>query len=95
MLRENESLQKENNKLKKEKHSLLKSKDIADTQVVALMKSLEDLQKDIKDKEVLVIILDSSEMLQHVKCTLFMFSGQHFVAGSRNEAVYGKPKERT
>ncbi|XP_027077488.1 uncharacterized protein [Coffea arabica] len=54
MLRENESLQKENDKLKKEKQSLLKSKDIADTQVVALMKSLEAFQKDIKDKEVLV-----------------------------------------
>ncbi|KAL3525488.1 hypothetical protein ACH5RR_013860 [Cinchona calisaya] len=54
MLHQNESFQKENDKLKNEYQSLLKSKDIADNQVVVLMKSLEALQKDIKDKEVLV-----------------------------------------
>lgn len=54
MLRENESMQKENDKLKKENKNLLKLKDKADSQAAALMKSLEALQKDIKDKEVLV-----------------------------------------
>ncbi|KAL3527015.1 hypothetical protein ACH5RR_011671 [Cinchona calisaya] len=54
MLHQHQSLQKENDTLKDEKQSLLKSKDMADTQVVALMKSLEALQKDIKDKEILV-----------------------------------------
>lgn len=55
MLRENESLQKDNDKLKHEKATLLKSKDVADVQVTALTRSLETLQKDLKDKEVLVI----------------------------------------
>lgn len=55
MFRENESLQKDNDKLKHEKATLLKSKDVADVQVTALTKSLETLQKDLKDKEVLVI----------------------------------------
>lgn len=55
MLRENESLQKENDRLKHEKTTLLKSKDVADGQVTALTRSLETLQKDLKDKEILVI----------------------------------------
>ncbi|XP_015066549.1 RAB11-binding protein RELCH homolog isoform X1 [Solanum pennellii] len=54
MLRENESLVKENDKLKHEKQSLLKSKDMADAQVTVLAKSLEALQKEMKDKEILV-----------------------------------------
>ncbi|KAL6960962.1 hypothetical protein U1Q18_038727 [Sarracenia purpurea var. burkii] len=54
MLRENESLLKENDKLKNEKDSLLKNKDLADGQVMALTRSLETLQKDLKDKEILV-----------------------------------------
>lgn len=55
MVQENELLQKENGKLKNENQNLLKMKDRADSQAVALMKSLEALQKDIKDKEILVI----------------------------------------
>lgn len=55
MLRENKSLVKENEKLKHEKQSLLKSKDMADAQVTVLAKSLEALQKEMKDKEILVI----------------------------------------
>lgn len=55
MVQENELLQKENGKLKNENQNLLKMKDRADSEAVALMKSLEALQKDIKDKEILVI----------------------------------------
>lgn len=61
MVHENELLQKENGKLKNENQNLLKMKDRADSQAVALMKSLEALQKDIKDKEILV---------QHMKQSL-------------------------
>lgn len=56
MLRENESLQKENDKLKHEKTIFLKSKDVAEGQVTALTRSLETLQKDLKDKEITVIL---------------------------------------
>ncbi|KAF5950548.1 hypothetical protein HYC85_012541 [Camellia sinensis] len=58
MLRANESLLKENDKLKKEKVSLLKNKDLADGQVMVLTRSLEALQKDLKDKEILVVLSD-------------------------------------
>lgn len=54
MLQKIESLQKENDTLVKENQSLLKSKDKAENQVVALMKSTEGLQKDIKDKDVMI-----------------------------------------
>ncbi|KAK4367959.1 hypothetical protein RND71_011751 [Anisodus tanguticus] len=60
MLRENKSLVKENDNLKHEKQSLLKSKDIADAQVTVLAKSLEALQKEMKDKEILVQSLKQS-----------------------------------
>lgn len=56
MLRENESLQKENDKLKNNIQSLLKSKEVSDAQVIALTRSLEVLQKEVKDKENKVII---------------------------------------
>ncbi|CAH9132432.1 unnamed protein product [Cuscuta epithymum] len=54
MLRENESLLKENERLKHEKQALFKSKEMIDARVISLTKSLETLQKDIKDKEILV-----------------------------------------
>ncbi|KAL0378044.1 UNVERIFIED_CONTAM: RAB11-binding protein RELCH [Sesamum radiatum] len=54
MLRENEALRKENDRLKSNGQSLLKSKEMSDAQVMALTKSLESLQKDIKEKETLV-----------------------------------------
>ncbi|KAL3813275.1 hypothetical protein ACJIZ3_014543 [Penstemon smallii] len=54
ILRENKSLLKENDRLKNDKKSLLKSKEISDAQVMTLTKSMEALQKDIKDKEILV-----------------------------------------
>lgn len=64
MLRENESLRKEKEKMNNEKACLLKSKDLADIQISALTKSLETLQKDLKDKETLVIHLTA----MHLSC---------------------------
>ncbi|KAM7255603.1 hypothetical protein ACFE04_008501 [Oxalis oulophora] len=54
MLRENGLLAKSNEKLNYEKECLLKKKDMADSQISAMTKSLEGLQKDLKDKENLV-----------------------------------------
>lgn len=51
MLRENESLLKENDRLKSDIQSLLKGKEMSDAQVTSLTKSLEVLQKDMKEKE--------------------------------------------
>ncbi|KAL2499450.1 HEAT repeat-containing protein [Abeliophyllum distichum] len=55
-----ESLLKENDRLKNDNQSLLKSKEVSDAQAIALKKSLEVLQKDIKDKEILVQDLKQS-----------------------------------
>ncbi|KAK3006157.1 hypothetical protein RJ639_015719 [Escallonia herrerae] len=60
MLRENESLVKESDNLKNEIQSLLKRKSLADGQIMALTKSLEALQKDVKDKETLIQDLKQS-----------------------------------
>ncbi|KAL0343378.1 UNVERIFIED_CONTAM: RAB11-binding protein RELCH [Sesamum angustifolium] len=54
MLQENEALRKENDRQKSNGQSLLKSKEMSDAQVMALTKSLESLQKDMKEKETLV-----------------------------------------
>lgn len=56
ILRENESLIKENEKLRSEKNLLLKNKEAADGQIVVLKKSLEAAQKDLKDRDILVIL---------------------------------------
>lgn len=53
ILRENESLQKDSDRLKNEKQFLLKN---TDGQVMALTKSLEASQSNIKEKETLVIL---------------------------------------
>ena len=55
MLRKNESLQKANERLHHENDSLLKYKELSDGQISALTKSLEALQKDLKDREKLVV----------------------------------------
>ena len=55
LLRENETLLKANKGLNQEKESLLKNKDLADAQIGALTKSLEAMQKDLKEKENLVV----------------------------------------
>ena len=44
-----------NKRLKQEKENLLKNKDMADAQIVTLTKSLDAMQKDLKDKENLVL----------------------------------------
>ncbi|CAA2980874.1 lisH domain and HEAT repeat-containing KIAA1468 homolog [Olea europaea subsp. europaea] len=49
-----EPLLKENERLKNDNQSLLKSKGVSDAQAMALKKSLEVLQKEINDKEILV-----------------------------------------
>ncbi|KAL8231137.1 hypothetical protein R6Q57_000915 [Mikania cordata] len=69
MLKKNESLVKENDKLKLEKQSLLRSRDLADAQVVSVKKSLESLQKDIKEKENLVKDLKQSAEQQKNELT--------------------------
>lgn len=48
---ENETLVKANQKLTQEKESLLKDKDLANSQIRTLTKSLEALQEDLKHKE--------------------------------------------
>ncbi|XP_022992815.1 lisH domain and HEAT repeat-containing protein KIAA1468-like [Cucurbita maxima] len=60
MIRLNESLLEANKKLNQEKESLLRNKDLAEGQIGALTKSLETMQKDIKDKESLVQDLKKS-----------------------------------
>ncbi|KAF9683958.1 hypothetical protein SADUNF_Sadunf04G0068000 [Salix dunnii] len=51
MLRENESLLKANERLNNEKEKLLIAKDLSDNQISGLTKSLEAMQKDLKDRE--------------------------------------------
>ncbi|XP_073223287.1 uncharacterized protein [Cicer arietinum] len=63
LLQENETLLKLNKKLNQEKETLLKNKDLTDTQIGKLTKSLEAMQKDIRDKENQVLVLKQS--LEH------------------------------
>lgn len=63
LLQENEKLLKSNKKLNQEKETLLKNKDLAVTQIGTLTKSLEAMQKDIRDKENQVLVLKQS--LEH------------------------------
>lgn len=56
MIRENELLQKANESLNHENKCLMKNKNLAEGQMNALTKSLEAAQKDLKDKEKLVIL---------------------------------------
>uniref|UniRef100_A0A5B6Z3N2 LisH domain and HEAT repeat-containing protein KIAA1468 n=1 Tax=Davidia involucrata TaxID=16924 RepID=A0A5B6Z3N2_DAVIN len=87
MLRENESLLKLNERQKNEKESLLKNKDLADGQIMALTKSLEALQKDVKDKEILVQDLKQSLELQRKElndCRAEITSLKMHIEGSRS-----------
>ena len=54
MNRQNVSLLEGNKELNHEKESFLRNKDFAESQIGALTKSLETMQKEIKDKESLV-----------------------------------------
>ncbi|XP_022133812.1 lisH domain and HEAT repeat-containing protein KIAA1468 homolog [Momordica charantia] len=60
MIRQNESLLEANKKLNHEKECLLRNKDLAEGQIGALTKSLETMQKEIKNKERLVQDLKKS-----------------------------------
>lgn len=51
MIRANESLQQANENLINAKEVLVRSKDAAEGQVGVLTKTLEALQKDLKDRE--------------------------------------------
>lgn len=51
LLRENETLLNANKSLNQENENLSKNKDLADAQIVTLTKSLDAMQKDLKDKE--------------------------------------------
>jgi len=51
MLREKESLVKENEKVKHERDCLLRNKEVADGQIAALTRSVDSLQKNLKEKE--------------------------------------------
>ncbi|CAL5356873.1 unnamed protein product [Camellia sinensis] len=77
----------ENDKLKKEKVSLLKNKDLADGQVMVLTRSLEALQKDLKDKEILVQDLKQSLERQRKElndCRAEITSLKMHIEGSRS-----------
>lgn len=54
MLREKESLLKENKKLIHEKDCLQRNKEVADGQITALTRSMDSLQKDLKERDILV-----------------------------------------
>ncbi|XP_059640386.1 uncharacterized protein LOC132282661 isoform X2 [Cornus florida] len=87
MLRENETLLKSKESLKNEKESLLKNKDLADGQIMALTKSLENLQKDVKDKEILVQDLKQSLERQRKElndCRAEITSLKMHIEGSRS-----------
>ncbi|PIA33417.1 hypothetical protein AQUCO_04100089v1 [Aquilegia coerulea] len=87
ILRENESLQKENERLNHEKDSLHKNKDVAEGQMMALTKSLETLQKDLKDKEILVKNLKQSLELERTQlndCRAEITSLKMHIEGSRS-----------
>ncbi|KAL6007589.1 hypothetical protein ACLOJK_033088 [Asimina triloba] len=55
LIQERDSLLKENERLNHEKDSFLKNKDLADGQIIALTKSLESIQRELKDREKQVV----------------------------------------
>ncbi|WJX82614.1 hypothetical protein P8452_65349 [Trifolium repens] len=60
LLQENETLLKSNKKLNQENKTLLKNKGLTDAQIGTLTKSLEAMQKDIREKENQVLVLKQS-----------------------------------
>ncbi|KAF5181624.1 Rab11-binding protein relch-like protein [Thalictrum thalictroides] len=87
ILRENESLRKENERLNHEKDNLHKNKDVAEGQMMALTKSLETLQKDLKDKDIMVKHLKQSleiERTQLNDCRAEITSLKMHIEGSRS-----------
>ncbi|KAI3976543.1 hypothetical protein MKX01_008401 [Papaver californicum] len=87
ILRENDTLLKAKEKLNLEMDSLLKNKDLADGQIMALTKSLEALQKDLKDRELQVQDLKQSLELQRQElndCRAEITSLKMHIEGSRS-----------
>ncbi|KAJ4972514.1 hypothetical protein NE237_005688 [Protea cynaroides] len=87
LIRENESLQKANEKMNSENECLLKSKDVSDGQIMALTKSLETLQKELKDREILIHDLKQSLELQRRElndCRAEITSLKMHIEGSRS-----------
>ncbi|KAG0464081.1 hypothetical protein HPP92_020150 [Vanilla planifolia] len=64
LIQENESLKKEKVELNKDKESLLKNKELSDGQIARLSKYLEAVQKDLKERDLLVQSLKQSAELQ-------------------------------
>ncbi|KAF9593650.1 hypothetical protein IFM89_024467 [Coptis chinensis] len=92
ILRENESLQKENDRLSREKDSLLRKKDLAEGQLMALTRSLETLQKDLKDRETMVQDLKQSLELERKElnnCRAEITSLKMHIEGSRSSKNWG------
>ncbi|XP_026386971.1 RAB11-binding protein RELCH homolog [Papaver somniferum] len=87
ILRENDTLLKAKEKLNLEMGSLLKNKDLADGQIMALTKSLEALQKDLKDRELQVQDLKQSLELERRAlndCRAEITSLKMHIEGSRS-----------
>ncbi|KAL6551842.1 hypothetical protein OROGR_007996 [Orobanche gracilis] len=87
MVRENNSLQKENDRLKSDRLSLIDNKEMSDAQVMVLTKSLELLQKDIKDKENLIQDLKKTLKSQRKElndCRAEITSLKMHIEGSRS-----------
>ncbi|XP_061338315.1 uncharacterized protein LOC133285154 isoform X2 [Gastrolobium bilobum] len=94
LLRDNETLLKANERLNEEKEILLKNRDLADAQIGALTKSVDAMQKELKDKENLVQVLKQS--LEHQRkefndCRAEITSLKMHIEGSRsgNNVVVG------
>ncbi|XP_042500230.1 RAB11-binding protein RELCH-like isoform X2 [Macadamia integrifolia] len=87
LIQENGSLLKTIENLNSEMESLLKNKEVADGQIMALTKSLDALQKDLKDREILVHDLKQSLELRRKElndCRAEITSLKMHIEGSRS-----------
>ncbi|KAL5726561.1 hypothetical protein ACHQM5_009596 [Ranunculus cassubicifolius] len=87
LLRENESLRKDNEMLNHEKDSFLKNKELAEGQIMALTKSVETLQKDLKDRETMLKDMKQSLELKRTQlndCRAEITSLKMHIEGSRS-----------
>lgn len=83
ILRERESLLKANEKLNHEKESLLKSMELADGQLIAL----EAVQKDLKDKEILVLGYEIVIFNEFSHIQMIFVKQKCYLVGRRFKAV--------
>ncbi|XP_074308326.1 uncharacterized protein LOC141643185 [Silene latifolia] len=87
MLREKELLLKENEKTNQEKDCLLKNKELADGQIAALTRSLDGLQKEMKEKDILMHKmkkLSESQRKELNDCRAEITSLKMHIEGSRS-----------